>query len=596
MAKYILPKNYLLNEKYSVLLSIKQSNNAETYRIKGNDGKLYFLKLFNYSKIHRSAFDAENNLLEIEILKRVKHENIVSYKDSGELIFEGKKYGFLVLDIIAGETLAEKMNRESFSVYFDIKQIITDVLNGLHYLHSLPEPIIHNEITPQNIMLDMSGDIPKAIIIDFGYARSFLHSNKAYNIEGLNLNYVASECFNGFYSPQSDIFSVGAVMYQMIFGLPPWLTDVSNTNSDLKLIEDNVIAARKKRLFINEVNSDFVDFNESIELIINKALSNDTETRFANASEFIQAVKGEIEVEDIDIIQILKPKPVPEPKQGNGFADIAGMEDLKKLMQKQVIDRLHNPEKYARHKLGLPNGILLYGPPRCGKTFFAEKFSEEANYNFIKIKCSDLGSIYVHGTQEKIGKLFDEAKKNSPSILFFDEFDAMVPDRAKENNHQSSEVNEFLIQLDNCGKSGIFVIAATNNPLAIDNAILGAGRIEKHFFIPPPDFDSRKIMFQLSLKDRPLEFCINYEKLAKLTDNYVSGDIKLIVDEASQRAINAFDEGERDNDRITMSDLEYIIKNQRPTISLEVLKKHELIKAKMNGVNISNKPPKIGFT
>ena len=110
--KCILPKNYLLNEKYTVLLFIKQSNNAETYRIKGKDGKLYFLKLFNYSKIHRSAFDADNNLLEIEILKGVKHENIVSYKDSGNLIFEGKKYGFLVLDFIAGETLAEKMNRE----------------------------------------------------------------------------------------------------------------------------------------------------------------------------------------------------------------------------------------------------------------------------------------------------------------------------------------------------------------------------------------------------------------------------------------------------------------------------------------------------
>jgi molecular chaperone DnaK len=92
--KGILPKNFSVNEKYSVMLFIKQGSNAETYRVKGKDGKLYFLKLFNYAKLHRSAFDSENNLLEIEFLKSIKHPNIVSYKDSGELIFEGKKVWF----------------------------------------------------------------------------------------------------------------------------------------------------------------------------------------------------------------------------------------------------------------------------------------------------------------------------------------------------------------------------------------------------------------------------------------------------------------------------------------------------------------------
>jgi len=152
------------------LLFIKQGSNAETYRVKGSDGRLYFLKLFNYAKLHRSAFDNENNLLEIKFLRKVKHENIVSYKDSGELIFENKKFGYLVLNFIAGETLAERIRREKFKNYYDIQQIISDVLKGLDYLHKLPEPIIHNEITSQNIMLDLSGDVPKAKIIDFGFA------------------------------------------------------------------------------------------------------------------------------------------------------------------------------------------------------------------------------------------------------------------------------------------------------------------------------------------------------------------------------------------------------------------------------------------
>ena len=191
-------KNFSVNEVYSVMFFIKKGSNAETYRVKGKDGKLYFLKLFNYAKLHRSAFDNENNLLEIEFLKSIKHPNIVSYKDSGELIFEGKKFGFLVLKFIAGETLAEKISREKIESVYDLKQFISAVLNGLNYLHSLPEPIIHNEITPQNIMLDLSGDIPQAKIIDFGFAPSFHQTSKAYNNEGLNLNYVASEWFNSF--------------------------------------------------------------------------------------------------------------------------------------------------------------------------------------------------------------------------------------------------------------------------------------------------------------------------------------------------------------------------------------------------------------
>ena len=141
----LLPKNFSIAEKYKVILFIKQGRNAETYRVKGKDGNLYFLKLFDYLKLHRSAFDSNNNLLEIEFLKSIKHPNIVTYEDSGELIYEKRKFGFLVLDFIAGETLADCISREPICSLYDVKQISAGILNGLNYLHSLSDPIIHNE-------------------------------------------------------------------------------------------------------------------------------------------------------------------------------------------------------------------------------------------------------------------------------------------------------------------------------------------------------------------------------------------------------------------------------------------------------------------
>lgn len=596
--KGILPKNFSVDEKYSVMLFIKQGSNAETYRVKGKDGKLYFLKLFNYTKLHRSAFDSENNLLEIEFLKSIKHPNIVSYKDSGELIFEGKKFGFLVLNFIAGETLAEKISREEIESVYDLKQIISAVLNGLNYLHSLPEPIIHNEITPQNIMLDLSGDIPQAKIIDFGFARSFHQSTKAYNKEGLNLNYVASECFNSFYSPQSVLFSVGAVMYHLLFGMPPWFKDISKFKSDRTKSEDLIIEERKKPISFPKVSEDIVDFDETILKVLKKSLQQDPENRFQSANEFIQALNGEIEIEDVGTVQKIKSDEKEEKKiktqkaKGKGFDAIAGLDDLKNEMRRSVIDVLQNPEKAERYGAKLPNGMVLYGPPGCGKTFFAKHFAEEVGFNFILSTPSTLKSRYVNATQENIAKMFEDAEKNAPTIIFIDEINELLPNRDSDSHEMAkSAVNEMLAQMDRTGEKGIFIIGATNYPDMIDPAMLRSGRLEKKFYLPPPDFKLRKALFEMSLNIRKkvLDFGIDYGRLSTLTENFVSSDIESIVNEATSIAM-------ADDSRITMELLEKVIKSFKP-FPKEELRKYQTIKAKMDGENIEqkNERPRIGF-
>jgi len=578
----ILPKNFIINGKYTVLLFIKQGSSAETYRVKGINGKLYFLKLFNYAKLHRSAFDNENNLLEVEILKSTKHQNIISLQDSGELIFESRKFGFLVLDFISGETLAEHIAREPVSSIYDIKQISIGILNGLNYLHNLPEPVVHNEITPQNIMLDLSSDIPTPKLIDFGYARPFHLSTKSFNKEGLNLNYVASECFNNLFSPQSDLFSVGALIYHLIYGSPPWFKDISKFKSDRTKLEDTMLSERKKALDFSNPSDDIIDFDESIVPIIKKALSFLPEDRFSNANEFIQYLNGELAVENLFVENQVASATTPTSKiqtkkaKGQGFDAIAGMSELKQQLQLDVIDALHNPKEYAKYGVTIPNGMLLYGPPGCGKTFFAKHFAEEVGFNFILATPSTLKSRYINATQENIAKMFAEAEKNAPTIIFIDEINELLPNRDSDAHEMAkSAVNEMLAQMDRTGEKGIFIIGATNYPEMIDPAMLRAGRLDKKFYLPPPDFEARKAMFEMYLKNRPLDFGIDYYELAKLTENYVSADIEFLVDEGARMAL-------KHKSRITMSILQMVIKNTRPSVPLKELIKYEVIREQLN--------------
>jgi transitional endoplasmic reticulum ATPase len=494
-----------------------------------------------------------------------------------------------VLNFIVGETLADKISREKISSLYDIKQIITGILNGLNYLHSLPEPIIHNEITPQNIMLDLANNIPEPKIIDFGYARSFHQSSKSFSKEGLNLNYVASECFNNFYSPQSDLFSVGAVMHHLLFGTPPWFKDISKYKAERTNVEDVVLEERKKPFSFPKISNEILDFDESVLKVIKKSLQQDPEDRFQSANEFNQALNGEIEIEDVDTVKKVKSDDKDENKiksqkaKGKGFDAIAGMDELKTEMKKSVIDVLQNPEKAERYGAKIPNGMVLYGPPGCGKTFFAKHFAEEVGFNFILATPSTLKSRYINATQENIAKMFEDAEKNAPTIIFIDEINELLPSRDSDSHEMAkSAVNEMLAQMDRTGEKGIFIVGATNYPDMIDPAMLRSGRLEKKFYLPPPDFKLRKSLFEMSLNTRKkvLDFGIDCDKLSQLSDGFRSSDIESIVNESASIAM-------ADDSRITMALLENVIKAIKP-ISKEELTKYELIKAKINSDTPAN--------
>ena len=333
--------------------------------------------------------------------------------------------------------------------------------------------------------------------------------------------------------------------------------------------------------------------DEQLENILRKSLANNVDDRFKSADEFFKALNNEMIVEVIPSHNKAKTKSaeIARPKTGNGFADVAGMDELKEQMRLEVIDALNNAERYKEYGITIPNGMLLYGPPGCGKTFFAKKFAEEVGFNFLIKTPADLKSRYVNATQENIKAMFEEAYENAPTIIFIDEINELVPDRNGDIHEMAeSAVNEMLSQMDRTGEKGVFIIGASNLPQKIDPAILRAGRLEKHFYVGPPDFKARKQLFELCLKNRKaVDFGINYEELANLTENYISADIQLIVDDAARQALYR-------NERITMQILKETIKNKKPSLTLEQIKQYNSMREVFEGiVKEKTERKRIGF-
>lgn len=531
--------NNTIVDKYIVSSFIKEGVYDETYKITDGNGQSYFMKLFIPERVPQSILTKDGKIREIEICKLCQQDNLPSFIGEGEISQNGVDYHYLITNYFSGELVADRIIRGSLFSVDETIQVISDILNALAVMHS--KGIVHNDITPRNIMFDMRNDKSSAKLIDLGHT-TWIADNISQSIttEDLTPLYRALETYYGSFSEKSDIFSLAAVAYSMLFGNAPWATEIPNECKTEKEVKTFLYKERKNELrFDDSIPEWFVS-------VLSKALDSKPEGRYS-ASEMIKAIETrDASFSDANENVSVGPSSQVEKNEitreqhnpkGNGFADVAGMEELKNELQRKVIFLLKHPEKARQYKLSPPNGIILYGPPGCGKTYFAEKFAEETGFNYRLVKASDIGSTFLHGTQGKISELFNEARSNAPFVICFDEFDAMAPRRmgSYAGEYQAGEVNELLSQLNNCGKDGVFVIATTNQIGLIDEAILRKGRIDLHFNIPYPDFRTRKLMFDLYLKDRPCED-IDTDKLAELTEDYVASEIAYIVNDAAMQA------------------------------------------------------------
>jgi len=583
---------------YKVQHLIKENEYTETYKVVSEDNNTYFLKLYVLKRTPAKLLKENREVAEIVYLRNVNHTNLVSYIAHGVIDSPVGECQYVVTNYFTGEVLADKLSREGAMEETVATEILTGILKGLMCLHEAG--ICHNDITPANIMLSTSmGGAPE--LIDMGHASPACSGSIPFITSGLDVHFCANATTAGIFNEYTDLFSAFMVYYTMLAGKICWDLDVKNTGNFAQVMNQ-----MKRYRKSNPLDLTDLSVSDRAKYMLEKGLALTQQDGYRSAEEALSDLqepdiskkkrnsdeKRSSGSTDYNSSRQVEQEPLFKTKKGSGhgFEDIAGMHALKNLLQQKVIFVIQNKELAEQYKLTPPNGMLLYGPPGCGKTFFAEKFAEQTAFNFMLIKASDLASIYIHGTQEKIGQLFKQAEKNAPTVLCFDEFDAFVPNRSAVNDsHASGEVNEFLSQLNNCSQRGIFVIATTNRPDRIDPAVLRTGRIDKHVFVPLPDKEARVEMFAIHLKGRPFEeSAINFEALADMTEGYIASDIAYIVNDAAMTA--AFT-----HSLITQEMLEQSVRDTRPSVSSEAMAMYDALQEKMAGLERQNMMSTIGF-
>jgi SpoVK/Ycf46/Vps4 family AAA+-type ATPase len=258
---------------------------------------------------------------------------------------------------------------------------------------------------------------------------------------------------------------------------------------------------------------------------------------------------------------------VAPPQPPLTFADVGGLEDIKKQIRKRIILPFQKPSLFERFKKKAGGGILLYGPPGCGKTLLARATAGECGATFYNIAISDILDMYIGESERKLHALFEKARQTTPAVLFFDELEALAAKRQFTREGTSAKlVSQFLAEMDGYAQNnaGVLILGATNTPWAIDPAFRRPGRFDRVLFVPPPDAVAREEILKLLLKDRPQEPHLDLGFVVKHTSTFSGADLANVVETASDAAIErSLEQG--NEAPITAADLKGALQEVKPT-------------------------------
>ncbi len=262
------------------------------------------------------------------------------------------------------------------------------------------------------------------------------------------------------------------------------------------------------------------------------------------------------------------------------WKDVGNLEEVKNALKEAVIWPLKHPESFRKIGIKPPHGILLYGPPGCGKTYIVKALANEAGVNFIAVKGPEIMSKWVGESERRLREVFRRARQVAPSIILFDEIDAIAPRRGLEIGTRVTEqiVSQLLTEMSGIEElEGVAVIATTNRPDIIDPALLRPGRFDKVIYVPAPDQKGRLEILKVHTRDMPLDKDVNLEKIAKQTNGYSGADLEALCREAAMFALREAMKENKEAKKITMKHFEEALKKIKPSITEDLTEKYKKV-------------------
>ncbi|WP_299522024.1 AAA family ATPase [Winogradskyella sp.] len=372
-------------------------------------------------------------------------------------------------------------------------------------LNSLLEAL---DLSPENIPLRKQ--VAQIYMQAFDYSNAEMHLLKIIEFESTNANkFLLASCYF-----EQEKYNLTEVILEEII-------ENENNIDYLELYCENLLQ-------LNQYDQALNIYKQILE-IDNKYRNESLESIFKVKSTGIDN-----DFTDDDALKFIK-------KTNLKFDDVGGMNKVKEEIDLKIIKPLLHKELYKAYGKKIGGGILLYGPPGCGKTHIAKATAGEIDANFINVGINDILDMWLGNSEKNLHEIFETARQNKPCVIFIDEIDALGANRNDINKTAGRTViNQFLAELDgiDSDNDGILVLGATNAPWYIDPAFRRPGRFDRIIFVAPPDQEARKSIYQIQLKGKPTER-IDFKTLAKKTKNFSGADISSSIDLAIEEKLQA---------------------------------------------------------